>query len=559
MNNWGNENASQRKTYVGIVFDRGEKLVKNEILESLPCEWSKLHTQGYIHIHDLDAYGLTYNCLTFNLFNSFPYEQYEDLSQTRKIIKLFDYYKEIIVKIGNEQSGGMAFPNFDCDTAFLLKRLGVKQNKKNNELIKDEINSLIEWCNSSHERMGEVSYYVTLNIGLANNNWARQICEYVLDEFSFSSTRTIKPNIIFKVKKGVNSQKHDRNYYLFEKAALCTSKKMIPTYMLCDCESNKKYDARKLSIMGCRTRVVADVYGENSSIGRSNIDYITINLPRVALESDNNIDYFKIKLKELASKVKDILLDRYHKLLRLSKTDFPTNDKYSLWYKKSDLVLSVEEIFKHGTLSIGFIGLSEAIEILTGEKYYQTNKGYETAKNIVEEMRSYIDELRNNYKLNFSLLATSGEYISGRFPALDRQLYKHPVLDKEFYTNSFHIDVDSKLTAFEKIEKEGYFHNLCNGGCISYVELKSAPIGNSEAIMELLSMAEQSGVHYMGFNFPLDICNVCEEHGVFDICENCGNKDITRIRRVSGYLEVLDYFTKGKKAEVKHRRDNQCI
>lgn len=559
MNNWGQENASQRKTYVGIVFDRGEKLVKNEILENLPREWSELHTQGYIHIHDLDAYGLTYNCLTFNLFNSFPYYQFEGISETRKIIKLFDYYKEIIVKIGNEQSGGMAFPNFDCDTEFLLTKLGVKPNGINKQLIRDEINSFIEWCNNSHERMGEVSYYVTLNIGLADNELAREICEYVIDEFSCSSARTIKPNIIFKVKRGVNSQKIDRNYYLYEKATLCTTKKMIPTYMLCDCESNINYDAKKLSIMGCRTRVIADVHGENTAIGRSNIDYITINLPRLAFESDHKIELFKSNWKAVASKVKDILLDRYYKLLQLSKTDFPTNAKYSLWYKDSNTISSVEEIFKHGTLSIGFIGLSEAIEILTGQKYYETNSGYELAKEIVKYMRSYVDELRNNYKMNFSLLATSGEYISGRFPALDKQLFAHKVLDKDFYTNSFHIDVDSKLTAFEKIEKEGYFHSLCNGGCISYVELKSAPIGNSEAIMELLSAAEEKGVHYMGFNFPLDICNRCGEKGVFDECVNCGSKEITRIRRVSGYLEVLDYFTEGKKAEVKHRRENQCI
>lgn len=559
MNNWGHENASQRKTYVGIVFDRGEKLVKNEILESLPCEWAKLHTQGYIHIHDLDAYGLTYNCLTFNLFNNFPYEQFEGISETRKIIKLFDYYKEIIVKIGNEQSGGMAFPNFDCDTEFLLTKIGVKPTGINKQLIRDEINSFIEWCNNSHERMGEVSYYVTLNIGLADNELAREICEYVIDEFSCSSARTIKPNIIFKVKGGVNSHKGDRNYYLYEKATLCTAKKMIPTYMLCDCESNKNYDAKKLSIMGCRTRVVADVHGENTAIGRSNIDYITINLPRLAFESDHNIELFKSNWKSVASKVKDILLDRYYKLLKLSKADFTTNTKYSLWYKESNSISNVEEIFKHGTLSIGFIGLSEAIEILTEEKYYETNSGYELAKEIVKHMRAYVDDLRNDYKMNFSLLATSGEFISGRFPTLDKQLYFHTVLDKDFYTNSFHIDVNSKLTAFEKIEKEGFFHNLCNGGCITYVELKSAPIGNSEAIMELLSAAEENGVHYMGINFPLDICNFCGEKGVFDECINCGNKEITRIRRVSGYLEILDYFTEGKKAEVKHRRENQCI
>ncbi|MDD4849001.1 MAG: anaerobic ribonucleoside-triphosphate reductase, partial [Bacteroidales bacterium] len=152
--------------------------------------------------------------------------------------------------------------------------------------------------------------------------------------------------------------------------------------------------------------------------------------------------------------------------------------------------------------------------------------------------------------------ATSGEYISGRFPSIDKTIYTHKVLDKDFYTNSFHVDVDSGLSAFDKIKTEGYFHSLCNGGCISYVELQSAPIGNSEAILELIDYAEKCGVHYLGINFPLDICNNCGAQGVFDKCSECGSEKITRIRRVSGYLEILDYFTAGKKAEVKSRRKN---
>lgn len=556
MSKWGYENASQRKTYVGVVFDRGEKLVKKELLDDMPKQWADLHRKGYIHIHDLDAYGLTYNCLTFNLLNKFPYEDFEGLSDTRKIIKLFDYYKDIIVKIGNEQSEGMAFANFDCDTATILSHLSVSPSSIKMELIKDEINSFICWCNASHERMGEVSYYVTLNIGLADNNFARIICEAAIDEFSNSSARTIKPNIVFKVKKGINSSCGDANYYLFEKSTLCTAKKMIPTYMLCDCESDKEFNPKNLAVMGCRSRVVADLFGEPSTIGRGNIDNITINLSRIAFESNGNTETFKSRWVEIADIVKDMLIDRYNKLLQLSVTDFPTNLARDLWCVDFSSAKSLEEIFKHGTLSIGFIGLSEAVEILTGSKYFLSESGYKLAKGIVKSMREYVDNLRYTCLLNFSLLATSGEFISGRFPEIDKKTYIHKVLEKGFYTNSFHVDVDSKLSAFEKIEKEGYFHGLCNGGCISYVELKSAPLGNSEAIMELLTVAEKAGVHYMGFNFPLDICNDCGEQGVFDKCENCGSSSITRIRRVSGYLEIFDFFTSGKKAEVAHRKEN---
>lgn len=552
---WGFENASQRKTYVGVVFDKGEKLVKKNILESLPEEWSDLHNNGYIHIHDLDAYGLTYNCLTFNILNKFPYSSFDGMSDSRKILNVFEYYKSTISKIGNEQSGGMAFANFDNETATIFKNLNIHQNDLNNQLIADQINSFITWINDSHERMGEVAYYVTLNLGLAENDFAKFICYTVLDEFEKSSVRTIKPNIVFKVKIGINYNQQDENRYLFDKAINCTIKKMIPTYMLCDCESNKNFDPHELAIMGCRTKVVADLYGKNTTIGRGNIDNITINLPRLAFESKDMTE-FKNKWLEVADKVKDILLDRYKKVSQMSVTDFPTNLSRDLWLVDFSKADNIEEIFKHGTLAIGFIGLSEAIEILTGKKYYLDNLNYDLAVNFVKFMRHYVDSLRDTYQLNFSLLATSGEYISGRFPEIDSKIYSHKVLEKEYYTNSFHIDVDSNLPAIEKIQKEGIFHNYCNGGCITYVELKSAPIGNSEAIEELIDTAIKSGVHYFGINYPLDICNDCGEKGVFDKCVNCGSNNITRIRRVSGYLEILDYFVSGKKAEVRNRRCN---
>lgn len=552
---WGYENASQRKTYVGVVFDKGEKTVKKNLLETLPAAWADLHRDGYIHIHDLDAYGLTYNCLTFNILNRFPYSAFEGMSDSRKILCVFEYYKSIISKIGNEQSGGMAFANFDCETAEILGRLGIAGTEADRRLIADQIYGFISWVNDCHERMGEVAYYVTLNLGLADSDFARFICHTVLDEFEKSPVRTIKPNIVFKVKEGINRNPGDPDRFLLDEALRCTIKKMIPTYMLCDCESDRDFDPKELSVMGCRTRVVTDLYGKNTGIGRGNIDNITINLPRLAFESRDMAD-FKERWLGVAATVKDILLDRYRKVSQMRFADFPTNYSRDLWLVDFSSAENLEEIFKHGTLSIGFIGLSEAMEILTGKKYYSDEETYDAAVDFVRFMREYTDSLKNEYRLNFSLLGTSGEFISGRFPEIDRKTYSHGVLEKEYYTNSFHVDVDSGLSAVEKIRTEGVFHNFCNGGCITYVELRSAPIGNSEALEELISAGTEAGVHYLGINYPLDVCNSCDERGVFDVCPNCGGTDITRIRRVSGYLEILDYFTAGKKAEVKNRRNN---
>lgn len=566
MSDMGYENASQRHSFVGQVFDKGEKLVKKDVLENLLlANWSDLHNRGYLHIHDLEAYELTYNCLTFDILRSFPYEKFAGLSDSRKIMKTFDYFKDLITKIGNEQSGGMSFPNFDKDTALILNKLSVELTELTRNILKDQINGFITWCNDGHERMGKVSYYVTLNIGLGIDVYSQTICEYVLDEFYNSPVTNIKPNIIFKIKSGVNKGQDDVNYYLYEKATICTTKKMIPTYLLTDCESNKGYDANKLAIMGCRTRVVDDVFGESTSIGRGNIVYLTINLPKIALEIER--DYggksiqFKLEIyykswKKVAISASEILLHRYTNLLNLSKLDFPNNMNSDLWVTSFKDASSLEEVFKHGTLSIGFIGLSEMIEVLTGRKYYETGENYQIALDFIKYMRQFTDELRVKHNKNFSLLATSGEFISGRFPSIDSEEFDHFVTKKEFYTNSFHVNVDSNISAFEKVKFEGPFHGLTNGGCITYIELNSAPIGNSEAIMEVIDAAEIAGVHYLGFNYPLDVCKKCGEKGVFDICENCGSDEILRIRRVSGYLEILDYFTSGKKAEVKTRKAN---
>lgn len=564
MKQLNNDNAANRTSYVGYVYNVGEKAYKNKVLDSLPIEWAELHRSGAIHIHDLDAYDLTYNCLTFDIINKFPYAEFEGFSEQGKIIHLFEFIKNLFTKLGNEQSGGMAFANFDNEIDEILTKLNIDYLKYK-DLISDSIAELILWCNGNHSRMGQISYYVTLNIGLAKTEGSRFIAHEVIDRFLKLGDMVFKPNIVFKVVDGINNKPSDPNYDLLKLALSCTAKKMIPTYLLCDCKGDKDTDSNKLSIMGCRTRVVSDLYGEAGAMGRGNITNISINLPRLALEIDKNhkeldkeakFDLLQAKWDEVAKVVKDILLDRYYKVCKRTADDFPTNSSYHLWCK--DFKGDLEEVFKHGTLSLGFIGLSEAIEVITGAKYYSNMDNYIMTLGFVKHMRDYCDFLKNEYKLNFSLLATSGELISGRFIDFDKDLYKPGVdiFSKGYYTNSFHIDVDSRLPGYKKIQLEGLFHEICNGGCITYIELGEAPLGNEESLEEYINIAVAAGVHYLGFNFPKDVCNDCGTTGVFDYCPKCKSHNITRIRRVSGYLEILDGFTKGKKAEEKNRKKN---
>lgn len=558
-----NDNAANRKSYVGSIYNIGEKKVKSETLAAMPQEWAKLHEQGYIHIHDLDAYGLTYNCLTFDILKAFSYDSFSQLSAAKKILGVFDFFKELFAKIGNEQSGGMALANFDNDLATIFTKLNVNYIG-NEEIFGAAIRDLIIWCNNTHTRMGQTSYYVSLNIGLANNDFARFLAYTLLDEFYNSGELIYKPNIIFKVAGGISRRKGDRNYDLLMKALECTGKKMIPTYLLCDCKMDKDTDPALLSIMGCRTRVVDDIFGKMGAIGRSNIDNISINLPRLALEvvkeyPDKSAQFQFEKVKEkwlaIAKTVTDILLDRFYKTCNQDVEMFPTNKQYPLLCENIN-TLPLKEVFKHGTLSIGFIGLSEMLDVIYHGKYWLNAKIHNKAIEFLQFMRNYTDSQTKERNLNFSLLATSGELISGRFVEIDKKQFISDIFDKGFYTNSFHVEVDSQIPAWEIIQKEGEFHSYCNGGCITYVELKEAPFGNPEGLDELVEIATEAGVHYLGFNFPKDVCQDCGTSGTFDCCPVCKGKHITRIRRVSGYLEIQDYFTTGKKNEAKTRKSN---
>ena len=558
-----NDNAANRKSYVGSIYNMGERRAKEEVLSALDEKWAALHKDGYIHIHDLDAYGLTYNCLTLDILKAFPYETFEGLTGVKIILGVFDFLKELFERIGNEQSGGMALANFDRDFATIFSKLNVDFHG-NEEIFRAAIRDLILWCNNTHTRMGQTSYYVSFNIGLADNDFARFLAYTLIDEFYNAGELIYKPNIIFKVAKGISYGPKDKNYDLFMKALECTGKKMIPTYLLCDCAMDRDTPPELLSIMGCRTRVVADRFGKTGAIGRSNIDNITINLPRLALETlrelpeapvESLIKRVKEKWAAVADTVTEILLDRFYKTCAQDVELFPTLKQYDLLCENINEV-ELKELFKHGTLSVGFIGLSEMVDLICRGKYWQDEIIYNSAMEFVAFMRAYTDRQSEKYNLNFSLLATSGELISGRFVDIDRTKFEANIFEKGFYTNSFHVEVDSKIPAWEKIQKEGKFHSFCNGGCITYVELGEAPLGNPQGLSELVEIAIEAGVHYLGFNYPKDVCSDCGTSGTFDVCPVCKSKRITGIRRVSGYLEIQDYFTEGKKHEAKTRKAN---
>lgn len=563
-----NDNAANRNSYVGQNYNEGEKAVKRRILDSMTEEQRKLHEEGLAHFHDLDASGKTYNCLTFDLRKVCPYERFMNhTSPVKKLRALFAWLPELLCELGNEQSGGMAFANFDIEMAAVLKTLKI-DFEENREQIEAELLGFINWCNNIHTRMGQTSYYVTLNVGLGTLPEEQLITELLFKEFEESGELIYKPNIVFKIKKGINRFEGDPNYNILQKALMLTAKKMIPTYLLCDCESDRDFDPAVLSVMGCRTRVVDDRFGKTGAVGRGNVANISVNLPTLAVEvskeTENNPDIspaekvklFISKITKVFDSCTQVLLNRFRETASNSIENFPTNCQYPLWCEDMKEV-GLEQTLRHGTLSLGFIGLSEAMEILSGKKFWKEPEVYELALDVVKEMRAYTDKVAEETNTNFSLLATSGELISGRFVEMDREKYGTlSVMEKGFYTNSFHVDVDSGLGAKTKLKLEGPFHKYSNGGSISYVELREAPLGNYEGLDELVETAVESGVRYLGFNFPKDVCKDCGASGTFDDCPECKSKNITRIRRVSGYLEIQDFFTSGKMHEAANRKAN---
>ena len=554
-------NAAKKDTFVGMLYEKGVQQTKNEILTQIELDARRLYEEGYIHIHDLEAYGLTYNCLSLDVLNSAKINMCNTGNDFEKILNIVEYYKEIISNIGNEQSGGISFANFDYEISTLFSRFDIADSEENLNLLALSLIKFLNWINKTRTRYGEEHYYVTLNMGLDTTTVGRHVIQVIINELS-ESDFMLRPNIVMKVKKGINVSLSDANYDVLQQAIQCSCKRMNPTYLNCDSESFSECEGMKLSIMGCRTNVSSNLFGDTTSIGRGNIANISINLPRIAFEIvenktvsvDERFNYFQKKWEELADKVSLILLDRYKKTCRQDINLFPANKEYQLWSTpfEKDLV----ETFKNGTLSVGFIGLSEAVEILFDKKIYEDENLWRQTIDFVKFMRKKMNQNTNYYNLNFSLLATSGEGISSRFLDIDKELYSHTCLEKGYYTNSFHIEVDSNVSAFRKLELEGPYHKYCNGGSISYVELGEAPIHNPNALSSILKYAIENNVNYLGFNFPLDICKQCGHEGFYNSCPNCGSSDIYRIRRVSGYLEMLDNFGKGKLNEENNRRKN---
>ena len=545
------DNAAIRENFASSIYMAGSDTMKENILSSLPEDLARGHREGDLHIHDLESFGRVYNCSTPDFYGYLDNQAYVCHSEYGIIFEVFEKIKLLITGLANCQAGGIGLGNFDIDMGRFLAGMEISPSNDSVYALREAMMMFLNWINHTRTRFCRETYYLTLNVGLATDFWGRKVTTVLIDCFMHSPKTFTKPNIVFKVSDRINRKPGCVNYDLYRQALACTARRMIPTYLLLDSAPNQDCNPYNLNIMGCRTRVYDNVNGKKGTIGRGNVAYVSINLPRIALLSSDITDFY-IRLGKIMDTCIRILEIRRERLRETSGKYMEYVFANYIWRNCT----TVDDIIMSGTYSIGFIGLSETVEVLTGAKFFADDSGYRLAQDIVKFMNRYVLQKRKKENMNYSLLATPGEMLSGRFCRLDQKVCPHPIQEKGFYTNSFHVEVDSMVSLFDKIRLEGFFHTLCTGGSITYVEFTSAILENAEALADAVQYAEESGVSYLGFNFPLDICNHCGQDGTFDTCPYCGSSDILRLRRVSGYLENMEYFTEGKKAEAKKRKAN---
>ena len=325
--------------------------------------------------------------------------------------------------------------------------------------------------------------------------------------------------------------------------------------------------------MGCRTRVIANVDKEHeTTCGRGNLSFTSINLPRIGIQAKGDLNKFFERLDELLVLCKDQLLERFEIQCKRHVYNFPFLMGQCVWLGSDQLTRNdeVRSVLKHGTLTIGFIGLAEALVALTGKHHAESPESQELGLKIVKYMRKRIDEFVKQYDLNFSLIATPAEGLSGRFTRIDKKKFGilKGVTDRAFYTNSFHVPVYYPISIYEKIKTEAPYNALTNGGHITYVEVDGDVAKNVDAFEKIIRCMHDNGIGYGSVNHPIDRDPVCGYNGIIDnVCPKCGRHEddvkFERIRRITGYLVgTLDRFNDGKRAEVesrvKHMRKEHC-
>ena len=422
----------------------------------------------------------------------------------------------------------------------LVKRAAARAYAKTDRDTQQAMEGFVHNLNTMHSRAGAQTPFSSINYGTDTTPEGRMVIRNILLALNAGlghGETCIFPIHIFKVKEGVNYNEGDPNYDLFRLSCKVSAKRLFPNYTFLDSPFNLQYyvpghPETEVATMGCRTRVMGNVYDPTRQIAysRGNLSFTSINLPRLAIESHGDEQKFYQGLEAMLELVAQQLLDRFEIQASKHTYNFPFLMGQGVWLDSDKLSLQddLREVLKHGTLSIGFIGLAETLTALYGHHHGEGEEYEKKGLEIIGFMRDFCDRKSQEMKMNFTLLATPAEGLSGRFIRMDQKRYgKIPgITDREYYTNSFHIPVWFPISVYDKIRLEAPYHALCNAGHISYVELDGDTARNVEAFESVVRCMHDFGVGYGSINHPVDRDPICGYVGIIgDVCPRCGRRE----------------------------------
>jgi len=437
--------------------------------------------------------------------------------------------------------------------------------------------ALVHNLNTMHSRAGAQTPFSSVNYGMDTSPEGRMVIKNMLlatEEGLGSGETPIFPIHIFKVKEGVNFREGEPNYDLFKLACRVSAKRLFPNFSFIDAPFNLAYykpghPETEIAYMGCRTRVMANMNDPSREIvnGRGNLSFTSINLPRLGILADHNVDAFFAELDKMVDLVFEQLLERLEIQSCKKCKNYPFLMGQGIWIDSERLGPDdeVREVLKHGTLTVGFIGLAECLKALIGKHHGESEEAQELGLKIVGFIREKADKKAAETKLNFSVIATPAEGLSGKFVRLDRKRFGsiEGITDKDYYTNSFHIPVYYSISAYNKIRLEAPYHAMTNGGHITYVEVDGDPVNNLEAFEDLIRAMKDMGVGYGSINHPVDRDPLCGYTGIIgDVCPRCGRHDgegvdIEVLRKIKGYIR--DVRSEEERLEAEDKMPNMVI
>lgn len=501
--------------------------------------------------------------------------QVEKKSESRPSINMNETFLELLNEMLTNIYG-LGIDQIELINKFTYKEAYKETTKKTFQAMEAFVHNL----NTMHSRAGAQVPFSSINFGTDTTPEGRMVSENLMlaQEAGLGNGETpIFPILIFKVKEGINYNPEDPNYDLFKLACRVSAKRLFPNFSFIDSPFNLQYykegcPETEATYMGCRTRVMGNINGPEIATGRGNNSFTSINLPRLGIKHGvltngefNEAGFFN-ELDEKIDVVIRQLLERLEIQMKKKVKNFPFLMGQGVWVGSDSLEWedTLEEVVKQGTLTMGFIGLAECLKALIGEHHGESERAQQLGLKIVNHMRERMDEATETYRLNFSLIATPAEGLSGRFTRIDKKIYGviPGVTDRDYYTNSFHVPVYYHITAFKKIAKEAPYHEFTNGGHISYVEVDGDPSDNLEAFEAIVRCMKEQHIGYGSINHPVDRDPVCGYSGIIEghICPKCGRDErdsdyhFEKIRRITGYLVgTVDRFNNAKAAEERDR------